>query len=115
MHSRTMSMQGANVFYIGSSFIISMTYFQTPPGMSSDVDSKEMLKNFVHTLTEIGYDNTINDLLMYYPFDGLPTLNFQLDDDGKQSTGSKHASPTRSSTEIRVLIEEQNLDCFLAV
>ena len=51
---------------------------------------------------------------MYYPFDYLPTLNFQLDD-GKQSTGSKHASPTRSSKEIRVLIEEQKLDCFLAV
>ena len=31
-----------------------------------------------------------------------------MDDDGKRSTGSRHASPTRSSKERRALIEEQN-------
>ena len=31
-----------------------------------------------------------------------------MDDDGERSTGSRHASPTRSSKERRALIEEQN-------
>ena len=95
--------------------ILSPPVNETPASTSSNValdqsaESKEMLENFVHdALTEIGYDNANDELLMYSPFNDLPTINIQLDDDGERSTGSRHASPTRSSKERRALIEEQN-------
>ena len=55
---------------------------ETPASTSSNValdqsaESKEMLENFVHdALTEIGYDNANDELLMYSPFNDLPTIN----------------------------------------
>ena len=98
-----------------SNLIPSPPVNETPASTSSNValdqsaECKEMLENFVHdALTEIGYDNANDELLMFVPFNDLPTINSQLDDDDERNTGSGHASPTRSSKERRALIEEEN-------
>lgn len=68
-----------------------------------------MLENFVHdALTEIGSDNTADELLMYSPFDDPPALDFEQHEDNELSTGCEHVTFTQSSTERRVLIEEQD-------
>jgi hypothetical protein len=88
---------------------------ETPASTSSNVtvdqsdESKEMLEDFVHdALSEIGSDNTPDELLMYSPFDDPPTSEFQQHEDNKLSTGFEPATLTQSSIERRALIEQQN-------
>ena len=71
--------------------------------------SKETLEDFVHdALSEIGSDNTPDELLMYSPFDDPPTSEFQQHEDNELSTGFEPAALTQSSIERRALIEQQN-------
>ena len=89
---------------------------ETPASTSSNFpvnqfgEGKDRLKDFVHdALTEIGSDSTVDELLLYSPFDDdQPTLAFQQHEDSELSTGTEHAACTQSITERRELIEEQN-------
>ena len=89
---------------------------ETPAGTSSNFpvnqlgEGKAMLKDFVHgALTKIGSDSTMDELLLYSPFDDdQPTLALQQHEGSELSTGTEHAACTQSITERRELIEEQN-------
>ena len=88
---------------------------ETPASTSSNFpvnqfgEGKDMLKDFVHdALTEIGSESTMDELLLYSPFDDQPTLAFQQHKDSELSPGTEHATCTQSITERRELIEEQN-------
>ena len=88
---------------------------ETPASTSSNVTvdrcdrSKEMPEDFVHdALSEIGSENTPDELLMYSPFDDPPTSEFQRHEDNELSTGFEPAALTQFSIERRVLIEQQN-------
>ena len=73
--------------------------------------NKEMLEDFVHDeLTEIDFDDNVDEVLLYSPFDNPTPLEFQQNEDNEWSTGFESAGLTQSSTERRALIEQQNIE-----